>query len=120
MWNTAPGLGFGRWIASPKLALVTAARASLDDDDDDMLPDNRSWKRGALARTSPPARTASLNSPPAESKKKGPRLLQVPQPLDGFANFGCCMALPASVGAAKGTRPPSPPPPIRALDTRPG
>ena len=113
-------IGFGEArpkIASPKLALVTAARASLDDDD--MLPDNRGWKRGALARNSPPAPTASLNSPPAESKKKGPRLLQVPQPLD-VSTFGCCMALPASVGAAKGTRPPSPPPPIRALDTRPG
>ena len=116
-------IGFGEArpkIASPKLALVTAARASLDDDD--MLPDNRGWKRGALVRNSPPTPTASLNSPPAESKKKGPRLLQVPQPLDGYdyTNFGCSMALPASVGAAKGTRPPSPPPPIRALDTRPG
>ena len=49
-----------------------------------MLPDNRGWKRGALARNSPPAHTASLNSPPAESKTKGRRLLQVPEPLTDY------------------------------------
>ena len=59
----------------------------------------------ALARASPPALAASLNSPPSESKKKGRRLLQGPQPLTDYTH----VLLPASVGAAKGTHPPSPP-----------
>ena len=59
----------------------------------------------ALARASPPALAASLNSPPTESKKKGRRLLQGPQPLTDYTH----VLLPASVGAAKGTPPPSPP-----------
>ena len=51
----------------PPLALVAAARASLDELE---MQDDRGSKRDAHARTPPPAPTPSPRPPPAESRKK--------------------------------------------------
>ena len=63
----APALMAPPPTQQPPLALVAAARASLDELE---MQDDRGSKRDAHARTPPPAATPSLRPPPAELRKK--------------------------------------------------